>query len=103
MYSSAVLYWVLYGERTTVTNRDRADMNAKVTSATFYGVILGSIWGLALWLTSDINSRTLSFMNTGDPYFLMKVVMSVMTVVILALIISSVWWITWIERNVCQT
>ena len=76
------------------------ELDTNPVSLAFTGTILGVIHGITVWLSSDANTRTISFILTGNPYTLMYWCAGFIDVVAVFGVVSAIWWYPWIERKI---
>lgn len=62
------------------------------------GALLGIAHGVTVLLTSDINTRTISFLTTGNMYTWMYISLLFVDGAAIIGILSAIWWYPLIER-----
>lgn len=76
------------------------ELDTNIFSLIFAGSLMGIIHGVTIWLTTDPNTRTLSFMATGNLYTAMYISLALIDGIGILFVISAIWWYPWIERKI---
>ena len=76
------------------------DLDTSIYSLIFAGSMMGIIHGITVWLTTDINSRTASFLATGNVYAAMYISLAFVDGIGILITLSAIWWYPKIERMI---
>lgn len=76
------------------------ELDTHPISLIFAGSLMGVIHGITVWLMTDINSRTASFLATGNVYAAMYISLAFVDGIGILIILSAIWWYPRIERMI---